>query len=259
MNGFERLSLSGKVAIVTGAAMGMGEATAMLLAARGATVMVADRDAAKGPAVSDRIAEHGGRSSFVHVDVANESDVEAMVAETLDRFDRLDLAVNNAAVTPDTRAVPEADMDEVDRVLAVDLRGVLLCMKHEIAAIMRGTGGGSIVNIGSISSVRPQPANAGYVAAKHGVIGLTKTAALESGANNIRVNAVLPGAIDTPMLRGVMVENGLKDEDIAPGYSVFNRFGTPSEVAEATAWLLSDAASYVTGHALAVDGGYLSR
>jgi glucose 1-dehydrogenase len=195
----------------------------------------------------------------VTTDVADEAAVAALVAETVATFGRLDCAVNNAAITPDVLPIAEADMAVFDKVLAVDLRSVMLCMKYEIRQFLAQGSPGSIVNIGSVSSFRPQPNNAAYVAAKHGVIGLTKTGSLEYAGKGIRVNAVLPGAIDTPMLRGALEETGFTEADFAPALSLFGRFGKPEEVAEASAWLCSDASSYVTGHSLAVEGGYLTR
>lgn len=257
MKGFERLSLAGKVAIVTGGAMGMGRATAALLAQRGAQVVLSDLREEAGRETVALIAASGGTASFVQADISREEDVARLVAETLSRHGRLDCAVNNAAIAPDTHEIAEADMEEVDRVLRVNLRAVLLCMKHEIAAMLGG--GGAVVNIGSVSSSRPQPANAAYVAAKHGVIGLTKTGAVEYAGRGIRVNAVLPGGIDTPMIRQAFVDVGTSEAEMAPLLSLFGRLGQPEEVAEASAWLCSDAASFVTGHALAVDAGYLAR
>ncbi|MFM2302589.1 MAG: hypothetical protein RLZZ84_2325 [Pseudomonadota bacterium] len=253
------MNLSGKVAIVTGAGVGMGAATARLLAARGASVVVSDINPETAAATAELIRSEGGKAHAVRTDVADEAQVEALVAETVATFGRLDCAVNNAAITPDNLPIHEADMAVFDRVLNVDLRSVMLCMKYEIRQILLQGSPGSIVNIGSVSSVRPQPNNAAYVAAKHGVIGLTKTGSLEYAGRGIRVNAVMPGAIDTPMLRGALETTGNTEADFAPALSLFNRFGKPEEVAEASAWLCSDAASYVTGHSLAVEGGYLTR
>jgi glucose 1-dehydrogenase len=182
-----------------------------------------------------------------------------MVRAAVERFGRLDCAVNNAAVAPDTHPIAELDEAEWDRVLAVDLKGVALCLKYEISQMLSQGGGGAIVNVGSVSSFRPQPENAAYVAAKHGVIGLTKTASLENAPHGIRVNTVCPGAIDTPMIRGALETVGLTEADFAPVISLFGRFGKPEEVAQASLWLCSDAASYVTGAALAVDAGFTSR
>ncbi|WP_225009216.1 glucose 1-dehydrogenase [Novosphingobium percolationis] len=253
------VNLTGKVAIVTGAGVGMGAATARLLAARGAKVVVSDINPDTAAATVAAIVADGGTAYAVRTDVADEAAVAALVAETVAVFGQLDCAVNNAAITPDNLPIHEADMAVFDKVLNVDLRGVMLCMKYEIAQILKQGTKGSIVNIGSVSSVRPQPHNAAYVAAKHGVIGLTKVGSLEYAGKGIRVNAVLPGAIDTPMLRGALETTGNTEADFAPALSLFNRFGKPEEVAEASAWLCSDAASYVTGHSLAVEGGYLTR
>lgn len=253
------ISLEGKVAIVTGAGVGMGAATARLLAARGAKVVVSDINAETAAATVTAIRQSGGAAHAVRTDVADEEQVAALVAETVSTFGRLDCAVNNAAITPDNLPIHEADMATFDKVLSVDLRSVMLCMKYEIRQMLAQGTSGSIVNIGSVSSVRPQPNNAAYVAAKHGVIGLTKTGSLEYAGRGIRVNAVLPGAIDTPMLRGALETTGFTEADFAPALSLFGRFGRPEEVAEASAWLCSDAASYVTGHSLAVEGGYLTR
>lgn len=256
---YETISLEGRVAIVTGAGMGMGEATAKLIAARGAKVVVADINEAAGRQTVEAIIATGGTAHFVRCDVSDEASVDAMVAETVATYGRLDCAVNNAAITPDLLPIAEADMAVWDRVISVDLRGVMLCMKYQIRQIMAQGSKGSIVNISSVSGVRPQPNNSAYVAAKHGVIGLTKTGSLEYAPHGIRVNAVLPGAIDTPMLRGALEENNFTEEEFAPVLSLFGRFGKPEEVAEASAWLCSDASSYITGHSLALEAGYLTR
>jgi glucose 1-dehydrogenase len=254
-----RNRLDGKVAIVTGAGMGMGAATARVLAGYGAKVVVADINRAAARETCEAITAAGGSAHAVLCDVAEEDQVEAMVAETVAVFGRFDCAVNNAAITPDTLPIAEADMAAWDRVIRVDLRGVMLCMKYEIRRMLAQGSPGAIVNVGSVSSFRPQPNNAAYVAAKHGVIGLTKTGSLEYAGKGIRVNAVLPGAIDTPMLRGALEANNFTEAQFAPMLSLFGRFGKPEEVAEASAWLCSDASSYVTGHSLAVEAGYLTR
>ncbi len=251
--------VDGKVAIVTGAGMGMGAATARLLAARGAKVIVSDINEAAAADTLETILSAGGSAALAVCDVTDEAQVEALVVRTVENFGRLDCAVNNAAITPDILPIAEADMAVFDKVLNVDLRSVMLCMKYEIRQFLAQNSQGSIVNVGSVSSFRPQPNNAAYVAAKHGVIGLTKTGSLEYAPRGIRVNAVLPGAIDTPMLRGALETNGFTEEEFAPALSLFGRFGRPEEVGEASVWLCSDAASYVTGHSLAVEGGYLTR
>lgn len=253
------LTLDGKVAIVTGAAMGMGAATAKLFAEAGARVVVADVDEKTGHEVVAEIERAGGVAIFHKANVAVAAEVEGLVKATVERFGKLDVAVNNAAVSPDTHPLAEMDEAQFDRVIAVDLKGVALCLKYELSQMIRQGHGGSIINIGSVSSFRPQPTNGVYVAAKHGVIGLTKVAALENGAHNIRVNTVAPGAIDTPMLRGALRDNNLTEEQFAPQLSLLNRFGRADEVAQASLWLASDLASYVTGATLSVDAGYVSR
>ncbi|AUS80990.1 3-oxoacyl-ACP reductase [Actinoalloteichus sp. AHMU CJ021] len=251
--------LEGKVAIVTGAAMGMGEATAKLFAEAGARVVVADLNEERGRAVAADIESEGGSALFHQVNVAVSDQVQALVAATVERYGRLDVAVNNAAVAPDDQPVSDFDEQYWDRVLAVDLKGTALSMKWELRQLLRQGEGGSIVNISSVSGFRPQPHNPAYVAAKHGVNGLTKTAALENGAHGIRVNAVAPGAIDTPMLRGALEQLGLTEEQYAPQLSLLGRFGQPREVAQASLWLASDLSSYVTGSVIHADAGYTSR
>ncbi|MEU6538421.1 SDR family NAD(P)-dependent oxidoreductase [Streptomyces sp. NPDC047000] len=251
--------LDGKVTLVTGAAMGMGEATAKLFAEAGAKVLVADMNEERGRAVAEDINASGGTAVFHRVNVADSAQVRAMVQATVDAFGRLDAAVNNAALTPDDKPTAEFDEDYWDRLMAVDLKGTALCLKWELQQLIRQGGGGSVINISSVSGFRPQPENPAYVAAKHGVNGLTKTAALENGKHNIRVNAVAPGAIDTPMLRGALEQFGFTEADYAPQLSLLGRFGQPREVAQASLWLASDQSSYVTGSVIHVDAGYTSR
>lgn len=255
----QRNRLDGKVAIVTGAGMGMGAATAQVMAGYGAKVVVSDINRDAGQETVAAIEASGGMAHFIECNVAVEEQVEALVARTVEKFGRLDCAVNNAAIAPDLLPIADADMAVWDRVISVDLRSVMLCMKYETRQMLAQGNGGAIVNIGSVSSVRPQPNNSAYVAAKHGVVGLTKTGSLEYAPQGIRVNAVLPGAIDTPMLRGALEQNNMTESDFAPVLSLLGRFGRPEEVGEASAWLCSDASSYVTGHSLAVEAGYLTR
>ena len=251
--------LQGKVAIVTGAAMGMGEATAKLFAEAGAKVAVADFNAERGQEVAAAIQAAGGEATFVRVDISKAEEAERMVADTVAAFGRLDAAVNNAALTPDDKPVSDFDEDYWDRLMAVDLKGTALCMKYELRQMIAQGDGGSIVNISSVSGFRPQPNNIAYVAAKHGVVGMTKVAALENGDKGIRVNSVAPGAIDTPMLRGALEQFGLDADEYAPQLSLLNRFGQAEEIAQASLWLASDLSSYVTGTTLHVDAGYTSR
>lgn len=250
--------LEGKVAIITGAAMGMGEATAKLFAEAKAKVVVADFNEEKGQAVVDEIVAKGLEAHFVKVDVSNAEQVENMVKEAVAKYGRLDIAVNNAAITPDNNFVAELDEDYWDRLMSVDLKGVVLCMKYELQQLEKQGEGGSIINISSVSGFRPQPKTSAYVAAKHGVVGLTKNAALEYGPQNIRINSVAPGAVDTPMLRGAMEEFNLDPVEYPKQLSVLHRFAQPEEIAQASLWLASDYSSYVTGTTLHVDGGYTS-
>lgn len=251
--------LKGKTAIVTGAAMGMGEATAKLFAEAGANVVVADVNEEKGRKVVSEIEAAGGSAFFVKVDISNSEQVQNMVKAAVEQYGRLDAAVNNAALTPDDKPSAEFDEEYWDRLMAIDLKGTALCMKYELQQMLAQGEGGSIINISSVSGFRPQPKNIAYVAAKHGVVGMTKVAALEYGSQNIRVNSVAPGAIDTPMLRGALEQFGLEEETFAPQLSLLNRFGKAIEVAQASLWLASDQSSYVTGTTLHVDAGYTSR
>ncbi|KZE40282.1 glucose dehydrogenase [Bhargavaea cecembensis] len=251
--------LEGKVAIITGAAMGMGEATARLFAEAKAKVVIADFNEEKGQAVAESIKQDGGEAEFVKVDVSNSDQVQKMVQFAVDTYGKLDVAVNNAALTPDDKPVAEFDEAYWDRLMSVDLKGVAICMKHELQQMLKQGNGGSIINISSVSGFRPQPNTMAYVAAKHGVVGLTKVAAVENGPHNIRINSVAPGAIDTPMLRGALEQFNLNEEEYAPQLSLLNRFGQPREIAQATLWLASDASSYVTGTTIHADAGYTSR
>lgn len=237
--------------------MGMGEATARLFAEAGAKVVVADFNTEKGQAVADSIREAGGEATFVRVDISKAEEVERMVRATVEAYGRLDAAVNNAALTPDDRPVHDFDEDYWDRLMAVDLKGTALCLKYELRQMREQGSGGSIINISSVSGFRPQPNTVAYVAAKHGVNGLTKVAALENGEHGIRVNTVAPGAIDTPMLRGAIEQFGLDAESYAPQLSLLGRFAQPQEVAQASLWLASEGSSYVTGTVLHVDAGYV--
>lgn len=248
--------LDGKVAIITGAAMGMGAATAELFAREGARVVIADLNEELGRAQVRKIQDAGGAATFVRADVSRAGDVEAMVQFAVDTFGRLDVAVNNAAHSPDRK--PLADLDEAlwDAVIAVDLKGVALCLKYELRQMLKQGGGGSIINISSVSGIRPQPGTPAYVAAKHGVIGLTKQAAMDYSPHGIRVNAVAPGAVDTPMLQKALVEFNLEPVSYAKQLSLLGRFAQASEVAEVNLWLASDRSSYVTGAVYTVDGGY---
>jgi NAD(P)-dependent dehydrogenase (short-subunit alcohol dehydrogenase family) len=250
--------LQGKTALVTGAARGMGRASALAFAAAGANVAVADVDEEGGRETAELIHDRGGVAQSLHCDVSDGKAVEALVRDVVERFGALDCACNNAGIELEDGLLADVEDHVFDSVIAVNLRGVFLCMKHEIRQ-MQKQGGGTIVNVGSVNSLRPQPTGAVYTSTKHGVAGLTRAAASSYAAEGIRVNAVLPGAIDTEMLRGKMAAVGLTADDVVPELSLNGRFGRPEEVAEAVLWLSSDRSSYTFGHLLAVDGGYLAR
>lgn len=252
--------VEGKVAIITGAAEGMGEATARAFAEAGAKVLAADVNVDVGQAMVQRIVDAGGTASFVRADVSKAADVEAMVQAAVERYGRLDCAVNNAGVSPDNEPLADLIEAEWDRVIGINLKGTALCLKYELKQMLAQGDGGAIVNIASVSGFRPQPNNGAYNASKHGVIGLTKTASLEAAPLGIRVNAVAPGGINTPMMLRAFEATGWTEADFAPVISLIeNRLGRPDEVAQASLWLCSDLASYVTGVTLPVDAGFTSR
>ena len=250
------LELNGKVVIVTGAAMGIGAATAELMAQAGGKIVIADFNEEMGRQQTQKIIDAGGSAAFIKTDVSNPKDVEAMVQFAVDTYGSLDGAVNNAARTPDCNPLTDMDDEEFDALIGVDLKGVALCMKYELRQMLKQGTGGSIVNISSVSGIRPQPATPIYVAAKFGVNGLTKQAAMDFSGKGIRINAVAPGAIDTPMLRGAFEQFGFDAHSYAKQLSKLGRFAQPNEVAQANLWLISDLASYVTGAIISVDGGY---
>lgn len=243
--------LAGKVILITGAASGIGAAAAAVFARHGAALVLTDRD---GPGVARVAATLDGAVSLA-ADITSEADMAAAVALAVERFGRLDGAFNNAGVEQAGAAmIPagEYPLDDFDRVIAVNLRGLLVCLRAEIPALGRG---GAVVNTASILGARATPGMGAYTASKHGVVGLTRAAALDHARAGIRVNAVLPGAVRTPMLieRAFPANPGY--EAAATAAAPLGRLAEPAEIAEAAAWLLSDAASFVTGHALAVDGG----
>jgi NAD(P)-dependent dehydrogenase (short-subunit alcohol dehydrogenase family) len=250
--------IAGKVVLITGAARGMGRATAELFATEGAKVVVCDIDAEAGAEATEAIVAGGGTAMFVRADVTDEEQVADLVAASVEAYGRLDRAVNNAAVVPDFVDIVEEDVEVFDRLLWVNLRSVFLGIKHQARQMLTQDGGGAIVNIGSTASVRPLGSGAGYTASKHAVVGLTKVASVQLAPRGIRVNAVLPGATLTPMMEVAMRRRGVTEVEQAKTFTVLGRLARPTEIAQGTLWLCSDAASFVTGHALGVDGGYLS-
>jgi NAD(P)-dependent dehydrogenase (short-subunit alcohol dehydrogenase family) len=245
--------LRGKVALVTGGASGIGRAAARALAREGAAVVVGDINEAGGEETIRPIKEAGGQALFAHVDVSNAAEVEALVAVAISAFGGLDCAFNNAGIGGVLSRVPDKTEDEWDAVFNVNLKGVWLCMKYEIPAML-ARGGGAIVNMASLAGLNGFAYGSAYAAAKHGVVGLTKSAALEYARQNIRVNAVCPSYIDTPMVSS-MIEAAPRMAETARTLSPMRRLGEPDEIADAVVWLCSDKASFITGHALPLDGG----
>ncbi len=237
-----------RVALVTGAASGIGRASALAFAREGASVVVADVDAPGGAKTVEQIESNGGSAIFVEADVSKPADVKALVERTVHAYGRLDLAHNNAGILGARALTAECSEENFDRLIAINLKGVWLCMRHEIPQMLK-QGAGAIVNTASAAGVVGMWGLPAYVASKHGVAGLTKTAAVEYVRSGIRVNAVCPGFIDTPLTQA------LGGQTEGPKVVLpIGRLGTPEEVAEAVVWLCSDAASYVTGHLLMVDG-----
>jgi NAD(P)-dependent dehydrogenase (short-subunit alcohol dehydrogenase family) len=242
-----------RVAFVTGAASGIGRATAKAFAEQGYAVALVDQTEGAG---HEAAAEIGGESAFFRCDVTDDSNVKDAVAQTVARFGRLDAAFNAAGIDGEPgKFTADGNMENWQRVIAIDLTGVWSCMRYQIPAML-ASGGGAIVNCSSVAGLVGAPTFSAYVAAKHGVVGLTKTAALEYARQNIRVNAVCPGMIDTPM-----TQVGLTPEILEPllAESPIGRFAQPIEVASAVLWLCDPSASFVTGQALAVDGGWTTR
>lgn len=243
-----------KVALVTGAGSGIGKATALLFAEEGARVVVSDINEKMGLQTVREIQATSGEAIFIKCDVSSEEEVQTLIRETVNRFGRLDMAYNNAGVEGSPCATTECSAENWDKTININLKGVWLCMKYEIPEMLRA-GKGSIVNCSSIAGLIGFETLPAYVASKHGVIGLTETAALEFAKKNIRVNAVCPGAIHTPMLD--RFTKG--DEEAMAQQDPMGRIGRPEEIAESVVWLCSDKSSYVTGQALAVDGGWVAH
>lgn len=250
--------LNGKVAVVTGATGGMGRSITYDLAQSGANVVACDLSTTGADELLAACESAPGMVEFVAADVAVADQISGVIDQAVRSFGRLDAAVNAAAIEFETVPLAECADDDFDRMMAVNTRGVFLSMKFELRAMLDAGNGGSIVNIASTNSFRPQHGQPAYTASKHAVLGLTRSAAIDYARHDIRVNAVCPGAINTPMLHNAVERRGRDVDDVASRLSYFGRFGEPSEIANAVAWLVSDASSFTTGHALSVDGGMLA-
>jgi NAD(P)-dependent dehydrogenase (short-subunit alcohol dehydrogenase family) len=248
-------TMRGKVALVTGGSSGIGRATAIAFAKRGANVVIASRDKARADQALQAIEQAGGEAIWLQTDVSQAAQVKAMVQATIDAYGRLDYAFNNAGSGGKGGWTTEIEEEDWDRTITGYLKSVWLCIKYEIPEMLKG-GGGAIVNTSSVDGMRGFPWDPAYSAAKHGVIGLTKSAALQYANQNIRINAVCPGWIRTPPVEG-MLERDPEAETQMLLHQPIGRLGHAEEVAEAVVWLCSESASLVLGTALAVDGGYL--
>lgn len=244
----------GKVALVTGGNVGLGRAAALAFAREGAKVVIGNRDVDGGNAAVEEIRGAGGEATFLRTDVSRAEDVAAFVEHAVATYGGVDVAFNNAGIEGDVGPTTELTEENLDRVLAINVRGVWLCMKHQIPRMLE-RGGGSIVNNSSVAGLIGLPGAGHYVASKHAVVGLTKSAALEFGAQGIRVNAVNPAVIETAMADRLGKAMGRSQEEMNAMHPI-GRTGQPHEVASAVLWLCSDEASFVTGISLPVDGGF---
>jgi NAD(P)-dependent dehydrogenase (short-subunit alcohol dehydrogenase family) len=249
--------VEGKVMLVTGGGSGIGRATALKLAQEGATVMIVDYVQEGGERTVKMIKDSGGTASFIQADVSLAAQVEAMVAKTVQTYGRIDGAFNNAGIEGRMATTVETSEENFDHTIAINLKGVWLCMKYEIPQMLR-QGGGSIVNTASVAGLVGIERLPAYNASKHGVVGLTRTAALEYATKNIRVNCVCPGAIRTPMTERIIDSGGMSEQEAIAAEPV-GRWGKPEEIAQGVVWLLSDSASFVTGHPMTIDGGWVAR
>jgi NAD(P)-dependent dehydrogenase (short-subunit alcohol dehydrogenase family) len=251
--------LEARISLVTGAASGIGRATSLVMAREGATVVVSDVNADGAEETLSEIKEAGGDGMFVHADVSRPDDVSALIAQIVSTYGRVDCAYNNAGIEGYMAGrLHEYPEDQWDRLIDINLKGVWLCLKQEISQMMQ-QGGGAIVNTASAAGLVGSRRMSGYVASKHAVVGLTKAAALEYARDGIRVNAVCPGIINTPMMSRLIGSREAEYEASIPVRQPIGRLGTPEEIAESVTWLCSDSASLVTGLAMAVDGGLTAQ
>ncbi len=246
--------VEGKIALVTGAASGIGAAAALIFAQKGAKVVVSDVNEEGGKATVERIIAAGGEAVFQRCNVADEQDVIALVKAAVDTYGRLDIAFNNAGIEGEAATTPNCSIENFDLNMDVNLKGVFMCMKYQINQFLAQGDGGAIVNTASVAGLVAAKGLPAYVAAKHGVVGLTKTAAIEFAKKGIRVNAVCPGGIRTEMLQRALDEKPWVEKQLLKLQPI-GRLGDPAEVGKVVVFLCSDDASFVTGHAMPVDGG----
>jgi NAD(P)-dependent dehydrogenase (short-subunit alcohol dehydrogenase family) len=248
--------LKGKVALVTGGTSGIGREASLLFAKAGSKVVVAGRRDLEGNEVVKLIRDAGGEGLFVKTDVSKAADVESLVKKTVEAFGRLDVAFNNAGIEGAWVPITEQSEEDWDRTIDINLKGVWLCLKYEIRQMLKQGGGGAIVNMASVAGLIGSAGVATYCASKHGVMGLTKAAALETARSGIRVNVVCPAVIETPMADRAFAAPEFNK--FVLGLHPIGRFGKPAEVAEAVVWMCSDRASFMTGQSLVLDGGFLA-
>lgn len=251
-------SFPDKVTLVTGAASGIGRATAIAFAKEGATVVISDWSEKGGQETLKLIEKAGGKAIWIQADVSQPKDVKNLFKKILDQYDHLDCAFNNAGIEGETANLADSTEENWSRVIDINLKGVWLCMREEIAIMLKQKSGGAIVNCASIAGVVGFRGLSTYTASKHGVIGLTKTAALEYAKSNIRINAVCPGVIQTSMIER-LTHHSQKEQEALIRNEPVGRMGTPEEIANAVLWLCSENASFVTGHPLVVDGGWVAQ
>ncbi len=250
------MELEGKVGLVTGGTSGIGRDASVLFAKAGAKVVVAGRREVEGKETVDLIRAAGGEGLFVKADVSKASEVEMLVRKTADKFGRLDVAFNNAGIEGNWVPITEQPEEDWDRTIDINLKGVWLCLKYELLQMLKQGSGGAIVNMASVAGLIGAAGAATYCASKHGVIGLTKAAALENARSGIRINAVCPAVIETPMAERAFADPALNKFML--GLHPIGRFGKPMEIAEAVVWMCSDRASFMTGQSLVLDGGFLA-
>ena len=248
---------TGQVALITGGTTGIGKETALILARNGVNVVVSGRRQEAGEQLIAEINAQGGEASFVFGDVNDEDSVRQLIEFTVQRYGRLDMAVNNAGIALETKRIGDSDPALFEKMLRTNVMGVFLCMKYEIGQMLEN-GGGSIVNLASIAGLNGMPYSGTYAATKHAVVGLTKSGALDYATDKIRINAVAPGTTNTEIIAGA-IAMGQYDYPTVAAMQPMNRMGNPGEIAEGIAWLLSDSASFVTGHVLSIDGGFQAR